>query len=135
MSKITSNNITELSKDQIFVFGSNLSGFHGAGAAKLAYNKFGALYGIGVGFQGRSYAIPTKDFYIRRTLTIDEIKPYVNDFIYFVKNNPDLEFLVTEVGCGLAGHSHDDIAPLFKECLEIKNMYLPLKFIEIIQKL
>lgn len=131
-TNISPNNITELQPDEIFVFGSNRSGFHGAGAAKLAFDKFDAIYGQGVGLQGRTYAIPTKDYYIRRTLTISEIKPYVDDFILFANNNPTLRFLVTEIGCGLAGINIQDMAPLFKDCLDSNNIYLPERFINIL---
>lgn len=100
---------------EIFVFGSNLAGIHGAGAAKIAHQKFGAVYGRGLGFQGRSYAIPTKDYDIR-TISLDEIKHYVKIFVD--RTNDDFiinhGYFVTRVGCGLAGYTDDQIAPLFK---------------------
>lgn len=100
-------------KNQIFVFGSNLAGRHGAGAALAARKYYGAVYGNGIGFQGRSYAIPTKG---RRLgiLTLDTIENHVNDFLVFARENREMEFLVTRVGCGLANYSNKDIATMFK---------------------
>jgi hypothetical protein len=123
----TPDYITELDPNEIFVFGSNLSGVHGAGAARTAL-KWGAKYGNGVGIQGKTYAIPTKDKSIRRTLTINEIKPFVDNFIVFCKDNPQLKFLVTEIGCGLAGLKYEQVAPLFKEAVNLKNIWLPENF-------
>lgn len=97
----------------IFVFGSNLSGVHGAGAAAFAVKNHGAVYGKGIGLQGESYAIPTKDHYIR-TLPLRKIWNYVCQFIQFAKEHPELTFKVTRVGCGLAGYTDEDIAPMFK---------------------
>ena len=110
--KYTPNNITELKLNQIFCFGSNEKGVHGAGAALLAQKKFGAKYGVGFGLQGQSFAIPSKDWDIE-TLPIDIIKFYVERFISFAEAHPYLEFLVTKIGCGLAGYDVRDIAPLF----------------------
>ena len=104
-------------ENMIFVFGSNLSGYHGAGAAKFAMRHFGAVYGKGIGHVGRSYAIPTKDKRIR-TLSIGMIAGYVNDFIKYAKQHPELTFQVTQIGCGLAGYTAKDIAPLFKDAPE-----------------
>jgi hypothetical protein len=97
----------------IFVFGSNLAGRHGKGAALFALKNHGAKYGCGVGIQGDSYAIPTKDAKLN-TLPISIIKQYVDEFIQFANNNPTLQFNITRVGCGLAGYKDADIAPLFK---------------------
>ena len=133
--RTTCNNITELKDNQIFVFGSNLSGIHGAGAAKTAVDKFGAILYNPEGLQGKSYAIPTKDKSIRSTLPIEEIKIYVDGFIEFAKQNQELEFLVTEIGCGLAGLKPFEIAPLFINVVEIKNIHLPEKFWNIINKI
>lgn len=124
---ITEENITKLEENQIFVFGSNLSGRHGKGAAKTALG-WGAKWGQAKGLQGRTYGIPTKDASIRRTLSIVEIKPFVDEFIEFAKSNPNLIFLVTEIGCGLAGLKPKQIAPLFSECKELVNIYLPSRF-------
>jgi hypothetical protein len=96
----------------IFVFGSNLAGRHGKGAAKTALDEHGAIYGRGVGMQGQSYAIPTKGYRLE-TLSVHDISKFVNDFKKYAHRNPHLRFNVTRVGCGLAGYSDNDIAPLF----------------------
>ena len=98
----------------IFVFGSNLAGRHGAGAALFARQKHGAIYGQGTGLQGNSYALPTKDMYIR-TLPLQDIKKHVDVFIQFAKDNYEMVFQVTRIGCGLAGYSETQIAPMFKD--------------------
>jgi hypothetical protein len=126
-NRITPENITKLVENSIFVFGSNLSGRHGKGAAKTALG-WGAKYGQAAGLQGKTYGIPTKDASVRRTLSVVEIKPYVDEFIEFAKNNPNLIFLVTEIGCGLAGMKPKQIAPLFENAIELENVYLPEKF-------
>ena len=99
----------------IFVFGSNLAGRHGKGAALIAKNKYGAIYGQSIGLQGNSYAIPTKDEKIR-TLHIARIRSYINQFITFACENDDMLFYVTAIGCGLAGYRPEEIAPLFRQC-------------------
>lgn len=111
--RITPDIITKLNDNEIFIFGSNLSGKHGKGAAKTALG-WGAKWGQAKGLQGRTYGIPTKDASIRRTLTIEEIKPFVDEFIEFAKANENLIFLVTEIGTGLATHSKKNVAPLLK---------------------
>lgn len=98
---------------KIFVFGSNLAGIHGAGAALFARKHYGAILGKGVGLQGSSYAIPTKDYNIR-TLPLEHIQLFVNDFLDFARSVPHMEFQVTRIGCGLAGYKDEDIAPMFK---------------------
>lgn len=98
---------------KIFVFGSNLAGIHGAGAAKFAMLNRGARWGHGIGFHGNSYAIPTKDENIR-TLPLPEILKHVQKFMQFAAENPELEFEVTRIGCGLAGYKDGDIAPMFQ---------------------
>ena len=125
--RTTPDDIKKLEQGHIFVFGSNLSGRHGKGAAKTALG-WGAKWGQAAGLQGRTYGIPTKDASIRRTLTVTEIEPFVDEFIEFAKNNPDMIFLVTEIGCGLAGHKQKDIAPLFLDAVDVENIYLPSKF-------
>lgn len=125
--RITPDNITKITDNEVFVFGSNESGRHGKGAAKTALG-WGAVWGQAEGLQGKTYGIPTKDSSIRRTLRVDEIKPYVERFIEFAKENPDKTFYVTEIGCGLAGHKQKDIAPLFKGAVDVDNIYLPSKF-------
>jgi len=127
MLRTTPENIRELDYNEIFVFGSNQSGKHGKGAAKQAL-IWGAVYGQAEGAQGRTYGIPTKDKTIRRTLSIKEIKPYVDKFIEYAKQNPNMKFLVTEIGCGLAGLKQKDVAPLFKEAKDMENIFLPYRF-------
>lgn len=127
LQRITASNITVLKENEIFVFGSNLSGRHGKGAAKIALG-WGAKWGQAKGLQGRTYGIPTKNFSITKTLCVSEIKVFVDEFIDFAKQNKNLIFLVTEVGCGLAGLKPKDIAPLFADAVNIKNIYLPEKF-------
>lgn len=126
-NRTTPDNIENLHEGQIFVFGSNEGGKHGAGAAKTALT-WGAKWGQAQGLQGRTYGIPTKDSSIRRTLSVNEIKPYVDNFIQFAKENPEMVFLVTEIGCGLAGMKPKEIAPLFVEAIDINNIHLPARF-------
>ena len=100
-------------KLNIFVFGSNLAGRHGKGAAQYALRYCRAVYGQGVGLQGDSYAIPTKDENIK-TLPLNEIAKYVEEFKEFAKQHPELIFTTTKIGCGLAGYTDIDISPMFK---------------------
>lgn len=111
--------ITSLEPNEIFVFGSNLKGMHGGGAAYIAYRKFGAVMGQGVGLQGQSYAIPTMQG------GVDTIRPYVDEFIAFAKAHPELTFLVTRIGCGIAGFTDEEIAPLFADAHDVENIVLP----------
>ena len=106
----------------IFVFGSNLAGRHGKGAALCARNSHGAEYGVGVGRTGNAYAIPTKDERIR-TLPLERIAPYISDFLTYARANPNLKFEVTRIGCGLAGYTDAQIAPMFAGAPE--NCQLP----------
>jgi hypothetical protein len=124
--RISPQLITELSPNEIFCFGSNTGGRHGAGAAKTAL-KWGAVYGQGVGLFGQTYAIPTLNKYLEQ-LSLEMIQEYVNDFILFAISRPHLNFLVTEVGCGLAGFKVSQMAPLFKEAKEVENIFLPKSF-------
>ncbi len=126
--RISSSRITELKPDEIFVFGSNLEGLHGGGAAYLAYRKWGAIWGQGVGLQGQTYGIPTMHG------GPDAIRPYVDEFIKFAQVHPELKFLVTEIGCGIAGFTPEEIAPLFTEAIPIENIYLPERFWHILEK-
>lgn len=125
--KTSPDNITDLKDNEIFVFGSNQSGRHGAGAARQALS-FGAKWGQAEGLQGKTYGIPTKNASITKTLPVNVIKTYVDDFILFAKENRHLTFLVTEIGCGLAGYSPKDIAPLFVEAVNVENILLPRRF-------
>lgn len=124
--RITSDSILELTSNQIFVFGSNLAGYHGGGAARFAFKKFGAIWGRGIGLQGQSYTIPTMQG------GVETIVPYVDQFIDFAKEHQDQTFLVTEIGCGIAGFSPGDIAPLFLKAVEVRNICLPKRFWEIL---
>lgn len=133
-TRITPENITALAENEIFIFGSNLSGIHGAGAAKMAL-QWGAVWGQYNGLQGQTYAIPTKSANITRTLTIAEIKPYVGEFIEFAKTNPDKIFLTIEIGCGLAGLTPDEVASLFLEASNVQNIHLPLRFWDVLNKI
>ena len=117
--RTTPDYITELEPNEIFVFGSNLRGMHGGGAAYVAYRKFGAIMGQGVGLQGQSYAIPTMQG------GVETIHPYVNEFIRFAKEHQDKVFLVTRIGCGIAGFTDEEIAPLFAEAHAVDNIILP----------
>ena len=125
--RITPRWIDSLKENEIFVFGSNLAGMHGGGAARIARLHFGAVMGKGVGLQGQSYAIPTMQG------GVETIRPYVDDFIDFANHHPDLHFLVTPIGCGIAGFEAEDIAPLFKKAKEMKNISLPESFWEVIE--
>jgi hypothetical protein len=125
--RITPTYIPELNPSEIFVFGSNLSGIHGAGAAKAA-RRWGARYGVAIGISGNTYAIPTKDARIEYTIPLDEIQGYVLDFIRFAQNNTHLTFLVTPIGCGLAGLQPAQVAPLFKSAVSVSNIHLPKSF-------
>lgn len=111
--------ITELQPNEIFVFGSNLRGMHGGGAAYIAHRKFGAIMGQGVGLQGQSYAIPTMQG------GVETIEPYVDEFIEFAKEHQNLTFLVTRIGCGIAGFTDNEISPLFNAAHEVENIVLP----------
>ena len=114
--------ITELGPDEVFVFGSNLAGSHGGGAAYVAWRKFGAVMGQGVGLQGQSYGIPTMQG------GVETIKPYVDEFIAFAKAHPELFFYVTRIGCGIAGFRDAEIAPLFAGARTLENVCLPESF-------
>ena len=126
--RFTPERISGLKENEIFVFGSNLAGAHGGGAARLAFERFGAVWGEGVGLHGQTYAIPTMQG------GVETIKPYVDEFICFAKEHSRLTFLVTRIGCGIAGFRDKDIAPLFKEAEDITNIILPKEFVELIQK-
>ena len=123
----TPERISSLGENEIFVFGSNLAGAHGGGAARAAMNKFGAVWGQGVGLQGRSYAIPTMQG------GVETIAPYVDEFIAFARANRQLTFLVTRIGCGIAGFRDEDIAPLFRSALDEENIILPESFVVCIE--
>lgn len=119
-------NIEALQPDEVFVFGSNLGGFHGGGAAHVAFRKFGAEWGKGVGLHGQSYAIPTMQG------GVETIKPYVDEFIDFARSYPGRFFYVTRIGCGIAGFADADIAPLFRDAMPVENICLPETFVALL---
>ena len=114
------------------MFGSNGVGKHGAFAAKMALDHFGAIYGQPIGLQGQSYAIPTKDRTIKRSLDLSVIQLYVEEFICFASMNKNYTFLVTPIGCGAAGYKSKQIAPLFIDALPFENIHLPESFFQVI---
>ena len=124
--EFTPEKIVSLAPNEIFVFGSNLAGSHGGGAARIAYNSFGAIWGQGVGLQGQSYAIPTMHG------GVETIKPYVDEFLAFAKQYSEMKFYVTRIGCGIAGFKDVDMAPLFSEAFDMENVILPRSFVDII---
>ena len=125
---LTPGHISSLKANEVFVFGSNLDGMHGGGAARVAHMIFGAIWGQGVGLQGRSYAIPTMHG------GVESIRPYVDEFITFAQEHPEMTFLVTRIGCGIAGFTDEQIAPLFIRALEMENVVLPRTFVNVLKK-
>lgn len=123
-SRITPEFVTKLKPNEIFVFGSNLYGQHVGGAAAMAVDLFGAVWGQGTGLQGQSYAIPTMQG------GAEDIRPYAEQFVAFAKEHPELDFLVTPVGCGIAGLKPEDVAPLFADTANLPNVALPKVFWE-----
>ncbi len=119
--RIASDRITTLDKGEIFVFGSNIYGNHGGGAAYTAFNHFGAEWGKGEGLYGQSYALPTMEGY-------DSFRNAVSRFTDFAAQHPDLTFLVTAVGCGIAGYTVEQVAPMFSDAARLENVYLPQSF-------
>ena len=124
--EFTPDRITMLKPNEIFVFGSNLAGAHGGGAARLAFSRFGAVWGQGIGLQGQSYAIPTMQG------GVETIKPYVDEFIAFARQHPERKFLVTRIGCGIAAFTPKEIAPLFQAAIDQGNIILPRDFVELL---
>lgn len=127
-SHITPSKVKALRKGQIFVFGSNCHGSHGAGAARMAVEKFGAIWGQGEGLQGSSYALPTME-------GIENLEKAVKRFTEFATEHQELQFLVTAVGCGIAGYTPEQVAPFFADAAFLRNVYLPLSFWEVIVKM
>ena len=124
----TPSMITRLNENEIFVFGSNLAGAHGGGAARIAYERFGAVWGEGVGLHGQTYAIPTMQG------GVETIKPYVDEFISFAREHSEYTFLVTRIGCGIAGFRDEEISPLFAKALDVENIILPRQFVNSLEK-
>ncbi len=110
------------------MFGSNLAGCHAGGAARVACQRFGAVWGQGVGLQGQSYAIPTMQG------GVETIAPYVDEFIEFAKSHSDMTFLVTPIGCGIAGFTPGELAPLFVRAVDVENVLLPKSFVDVLQQ-
>ena len=127
MKHITPDYITSLGPNEVFVFGSNIRGQHLGGAARVAFDKFGAVWGQGVGLQGQSYAIPTMEG------GVDYVAGYVDEFILFAKAHPELFFWVTRIGCGIAGFRDEEIAPLFASAADLENVALPESFRTILE--
>lgn len=126
-TRFSPERIESLRPDEIFVFGSNPQGWHGGGAAADARHLFGAVWGEGIGRTGQCYAIPTTGG------TVEGIRPYVEEFVAYARAHPDLTFLVTEVGCGIAGYSVAQIAPLFARALDMENVLLPRRFVDCLE--
>lgn len=124
----TPDYIDTLLPNQVFVFGSNALGYHTGGASGAARKKFGAVWGQAEGLQGQCYAIPVD--YGRNIRKDQEVKEAVDRFIAFAREHTELFFLVTRVGCGIAGYHDEEMAPFFKEALELKNVSLPKSFVE-----
>lgn len=125
--RVTPDRISSLEKGQIFVFGSNAAGMHGGGAAYTAMQRFGAILGQGDGLQGQSYAISTME-------GIDAMRENIDRFIAFARQHPELTFLVTRIGCGIAGYKVSDVAPLFASALDVRNICLPLDFWQVLRQ-
>lgn len=131
-NRTTPEVITTLQPNEIFVFGSNLAGLHGEGAAKQAL-EFGAKTFIPYGLWGQTFGIPTKNQYIK-TMPLIDIEFYILGFIEIANKSPMLTFLVTKIGCGLAGYTPNNIAPLFKDAINVENIHLPADFWEVLNK-
>ena len=124
-SNITPSQVNVLGEDEIFVFGSNSQGAHMGGAARVAQEKFGAIWGIDEGLQGKSYAIPTME-------GLENLAPAVQRFTSFARQHKELKFLVTAIGCGIAGFRDKEIAPLFAEAIDVPNICLPESFAKVL---
>lgn len=129
---VTPNNIIQLRDNEVFVFGSNQAGSHGAGAALTAM-QWGAIAGFGEGLYGQTYALPTKDARIRTRHLADIYESLINLFMC-ISHTPEKHFLITKVGCGLAGLSEKEVAPMFRTFMELGNCSLPQEFIDIINQ-
>mgnify|MGYP000722883640 FL=1 len=127
-TRIIPSVIYSLAPNEIFVFGSNALGMHHAGAARVAYNEFGAEWGNGEGLQGQSYSIPTMEGEHNTKLAIMR-------FTQYAREHPELKFLVTPVGCGIAGNTPEEIAPMFKDAAYLENVYLPISFWKVLMKI
>lgn len=123
--RITPSLVSALEPGEVFVFGSNIHGMHMGGAARVAIERFGAVWGVGEGLQGQSYALPTME-------GIESLEKAVARFVEFARQHPELRFLVTAVGCGIAGYTAEQVAPFFKSVIDLQNVYLPQSFWDVI---
>lgn len=123
--RVASDRIASLGENEIFVFGSNIQGSHGGGAAWFAHKAFGAEWGVGEGLTGRTYALPTMEGKA-------SMQHAVEHFIACAKEHPELTFLVTAVGCGIAGYTPQQVAPMFRAAAALENIYLPLVFWDVL---
>ena len=128
MKRYTVGHITTLAPNEIFVFGSNMQGYHGGGTARIALSKFGAIWGQGDGLQGQSYAIPTMEG------DVETIRPFVDKFISFASKHTEYTFIVTRIGCGITGFKDSEIAPLFQGAISLPNIVLPKTFADVIEQ-
>ena len=135
LNRITNEPILTLQENEIAVVGTNEGGRHGAGFALYCYNYFGAVYGQAFGLQGQCFGVPTRDnSRPLKTLPLDQIEPYINEFIQFAKDNESLTFKVSKIGCGHAGYTVEQIAPMFKEAINVKNIHLPREFWDVLNQ-
>lgn len=123
--------IKDLPEDTVFVFGSNMAGTHQGGAAKTALLNFGAMKGVGRGWSGQSFAIPTMNEHLQQ-MPLSQIQHYVDDFKIYTKNHPKTKYFITAVGCGVAGYTVEEIAPMFKGISH--NVILPVSFRPFVEK-
>ena len=132
--RITPENIIRLKPGEIFVYGSNLAGIPGKGAALFAAKVCGATYGRCHGLDNQCYGIPTKDERIK-VLPLKQIQRYINNFITDAQSMPEITFLVTAIGTGLAGYKPEDIAPMFIDAYDLQNVHLPQEFWDVLNNM
>ena len=123
--------VKSLPENTVFVFGSNLAGQHAGGAARTAYEHFGAVMGVGRGWAGQSYAIPTTNEHLQQ-MPLSQIQHYIDDFKIYTKNHPKIKYFITSVGCGIAGYKVEEIAPMFKGISH--NVIFPQSFRPFVEK-
>lgn len=123
--------VKTLPENTIFVFGSNMAGKHMGGAAKTAFQHFGALLGVGRGWSGQSFAIPTMNEHLQQ-MPLSQIQHYVEDFKIYTANHPKNTYFLTSIGCGVAGYKVEEIAPMFKGISP--NVIFPESFRPFVEK-